>query len=88
MQEIISSITSKGQVTIPVAVRRHIGVSTRDKIAFIIDDNQVRMAPAGRSVVARTAGMLRSDQPARSPREENEGFEEAMAQEGEGVRGS
>lgn len=34
---IISTITSKGQVTIPVRVRRHLGVKTRDKIAFILE---------------------------------------------------
>jgi len=45
MQEIISTITSKGQVTIPAAVRRHLGVGTRDKIAFVLeDDGQVRLS--------------------------------------------
>ena len=37
MKEIISSITSKGQVTIPVEVRRHLGIAANDKIAFVID---------------------------------------------------
>ena len=37
MKEIISSITSKGQVTIPVEVRRHLGIVANDKIAFVID---------------------------------------------------
>ncbi len=35
-KEIYSTITSKGQVTIPVEVRKHLGVATNDKIAFII----------------------------------------------------
>jgi AbrB family looped-hinge helix DNA binding protein len=39
MQELISTITSKGQVTIPAAVRRRLGVGTHDKIVFVIDDN-------------------------------------------------
>ena len=38
MKEIISTITSKGQVTVPAEVRKHLGLSPRDKIAFIIDD--------------------------------------------------
>lgn len=38
MKEIISTITSKGQVTIPAEVRRYLGVATNDKIAFVIDD--------------------------------------------------
>ncbi len=31
-----STISSKGQVTIPVGIRRHLGVDTNDKIMFII----------------------------------------------------
>lgn len=45
MQEIISTITSKGQVTIPAAVRRHLGVGEHDKIAFILEDTgEVRLS--------------------------------------------
>ena len=41
MQEIISTITSKGQVTIPVEVRRYLGLKTNDKVAFLIDEEGV-----------------------------------------------
>ena len=45
MKEILSTITSKGQVTIPVEVRRHLGVAKRDKIAFVLEpDGTVRVA--------------------------------------------
>jgi antitoxin PrlF len=45
VQEIISTITSKGQVTIPAEVRRHLGVDTHDKIAFVLeDDGAVRLS--------------------------------------------
>jgi len=37
MREIVSSITSKGQVTIPVEIRNYLGLKTHDKIAFVID---------------------------------------------------
>jgi len=37
MKEIISTITSKGQVTIPAEVRRYLGIKTNDKIAFVMD---------------------------------------------------
>jgi antitoxin PrlF len=37
MKEIISTITSKGQVTIPSEVRKYLGIKTNDKIAFVID---------------------------------------------------
>jgi AbrB family looped-hinge helix DNA binding protein len=38
MKEIVSTITSKGQVTIPAEVRRHLGVGQGDKVSFVIDD--------------------------------------------------
>jgi AbrB family looped-hinge helix DNA binding protein len=36
MREITSTVTSKGQVTIPVEIRRHLGLSPSDKVAFVI----------------------------------------------------
>jgi antitoxin PrlF len=45
MKEIISTITSKGQVTIPSEVRKELGVGTRDKIAFVIENGDVRLRP-------------------------------------------
>jgi bifunctional DNA-binding transcriptional regulator/antitoxin component of YhaV-PrlF toxin-antitoxin module len=41
MKEIISTITNGGQVTIPVEIRRYLGVTTNDKIAFVIDPEGV-----------------------------------------------
>ncbi len=41
MKEILSTVTSKGQVTIPVEVREYLGIKTHDKIAFIIDQEGV-----------------------------------------------
>ena len=38
MKEIVATITSKGQVTIPAEVRRHLGVQTNDKIAFVLGE--------------------------------------------------
>lgn len=38
MKEIVSTITSKGQVTIPAEVRRHLGIGQGDKLAFVIDE--------------------------------------------------
>lgn len=37
MKEIISTVTSKGQVTIPAEVREYLGIKKNDKIAFVID---------------------------------------------------
>ena len=37
MRELPATITSKGQVTIPAEVRRHLGLKKQDKIAFVIE---------------------------------------------------
>jgi AbrB family looped-hinge helix DNA binding protein len=38
MKEIVSTVTSKGRVTIPAEVRRYLGVAPGDTISFVIDD--------------------------------------------------
>ena len=37
-REIVSTITSKGQVTIPAEVRRHLNLKKKDKIIFIVEE--------------------------------------------------
>ncbi len=73
-------LTSKGQVTVPAEVRRLLRLRPKDKVAFLVDEETVRLAPAS-SVVALTAGMLKSDQPRLSPEEEKTIVEEAIAEE-------
>ena len=80
MQQLLASITTKGQVTIPAEVRRLLGVRPHEKIAFVIEENLVRLAPA-KSVVAQTAGLLKGSQPALSPRQEEAAVEETIAEE-------
>ena len=81
MVQYTSSVTTKGQVTIPVEIRRLLDISPHDKVAFIVEDEQqVRIAPAI-SVVARTAGMLKSDLPRLSLAEEKAAAEEAIAED-------
>ena len=46
MKEILTTITKKGQVTIPVEIRRLLGFKAKDKVAFRIDGDIVRLAPA------------------------------------------
>jgi len=46
MRRFVSTISSKGQVTIPADIRRKLGVNARDKIAFILtDDEKVEVRP-------------------------------------------
>src|SRR2546429_3559129 len=35
-KKLYSTVTSKGQVTIPVEVRKHLGITANDKVAFVI----------------------------------------------------
>jgi len=45
MKEIITSITDGGQVTLPAEVRRILGVKPRDKVAFTLDEYDIRLVP-------------------------------------------
>ena len=49
-----ATMTSKGQVTIPVDVRTHLGLSTGDRIEFVFNEQTGRyeMVPPTRSVTA------------------------------------
>lgn len=86
VHELIATITSKGQVTVPAPLRRLWGLMAHDKVVFTIEDGAVRVAPT-RGVVERTAGMLRTAQAHLSPAHEQAAFEQAMATDA-GVRTS
>lgn len=46
-KKFISTISSKGQVTLPVLVRRYLGVDKNDKVAFVIEPAEgVKLTPA------------------------------------------
>jgi len=36
-------VTTKGQVTIPVAIRRMLGVRPRDRVTFSVDNGEVKL---------------------------------------------
>lgn len=62
MRELYTVITRKGQITLPAEVRRELDLKQGDRIAVSIDANEVRLR-ASSSVVERTAGAFKSDQP-------------------------
>jgi len=45
-----SIITSKGQITIPVTIRKKLNLKTGDKIDFEIEEGNLRLIPASKSV--------------------------------------
>ena len=57
MKEIFSTLTSKGRVTIPIEVRKHLGITANDKVAFVIgDDGIVRLRVMRYPTVASLQG--------------------------------
>jgi antitoxin PrlF len=45
MRTIEATITSQGQVTIPAEVRRKLGLTKREKVTFLIEDDRVELVP-------------------------------------------
>lgn len=41
----ISTITTKGQITIPVSIRKKFGLSPNDKIDFITEGDKIMLIP-------------------------------------------
>jgi AbrB family looped-hinge helix DNA binding protein len=78
--EQLTVVTRKGQVTIPADIRRALGIKEGDKVAFVLEDKQVKLTRKG-SVVEQTAGALKSDLPALSPQEERKAAEQAIAED-------
>jgi len=45
--EIVASVTSRGQVTIPARVRRHLGIKTPGKVAFVLSKDGTAIIKPG-----------------------------------------
>ncbi len=46
MKEFLSSLSPKGQITIPQEVRKQLGLKTKDKVAIQVDVDRVTISPA------------------------------------------
>ena len=57
-----SGITSKGQTTLPKAVREALSVQAGDRVRYVIQEGEVRIMPV--RPVSRLFGILRHDNPA------------------------
>jgi AbrB family looped-hinge helix DNA binding protein len=75
-------MTYKGQVTIPIEIRRALGLKRGDKVAFERDGDSVTIR-AAHGVTERTAGILASYRkvPSPSAEEEREAFAQAVGDE-------
>ncbi len=56
-----STITSKGQTTIPVEVRKRLQLKAGDKVRFFIEEDGKAVIVPLKSSVRRLKGMLKSD---------------------------
>ena len=68
MKESLATITAKGQVTIPAEIRKALGLKPRDKIVFIFNQGEVKLAPS--------SSTLRAGFGAVKPRKKPEDFKE------------
>ena len=57
-----SSITKKGQTTLPKAVRKSLGVRAGDRVRYVIADGEVRILPV--RPINRLFGILKHSGPA------------------------
>jgi len=59
-REAVSSVSPKGQITIPAAIRHLLGVGPKDRVAFRVENGEVVIRPARFHVwTRRTAPYLR-----------------------------
>lgn len=73
-----TTVTRKGQVTVPVEIRRALGLKEGDRVTFTMDNGTVRFERPG-SVVERTRGIFKSNLPPMTPKEMREFAAKAMA---------
>ncbi len=75
--ESVSTVTSKGQVTIPGKIRRHLGIGPADKVAFVISEGGEVVVRPARGVVDRLYGVVPA-LPADATQDIDEQIREAM----------
>src|SRR5438067_1665344 len=80
MHEISSTVTIKGQVTIPIEIRRLLGVKPHDHVTFVVEGGRVELKRK-ESVVARTAGIFRDEEQPLTAQQLREAGEEAIAED-------
>jgi len=46
MKQFATTMTQRGQVTVPAPVRRALGLAPREKVIFEVEGNEVRLVPS------------------------------------------
>lgn len=63
MKQVTTTLIQRSQVTVPVEVRRVLGLKLRDKVAFTIEDEEVRLTPASYSLESTYGSVQPSGKP-------------------------
>ena len=63
MKQVIATLTQRSQVTVPIEVRRVLGLKPRDKVAFTIEDGEVLLTPASFSLESAYGSVQPSGKP-------------------------
>lgn len=79
MREFLSSVSPKGQITLPLEIRRLLDIKPKDKVAIRIEDETVSIAPARSTLQAG----YQSVGPLKTPLTDNEMTEIAAAEHAE-----
>lgn len=82
MASIETTLTQKGQVTIPSEIRKALGLKPRDKVTFELEGDVVRIRRAA-SKIARWYGIAAPQERPENFREVRETFERQVAEEAE-----
>ncbi|HYU17829.1 MAG TPA: AbrB/MazE/SpoVT family DNA-binding domain-containing protein [Chloroflexota bacterium] len=80
MREAVTTVTRKGQVTVPIEIRRALGIKQGDKVAFVLENGGARLHRRG-SVIEQTAGLFRTSQAPLTGEQLREAAERAIADE-------
>ncbi len=80
MRELEGTLTRKGQVTIPAAIRSRLGLKPRDKVRFTLDGDLVTLQPAA-STVLRGYGSVRPQHRPEDWRQVRAAVEQAAAED-------
>ncbi len=63
MKESIATMTTKGQLTVPIEVRRQLGLKAGDKVLFQFEGQEVKLVPAASRLAAGYQSLPPLDQP-------------------------
>ena len=61
MKELMSRVTRKGQVTVPVQIRKALGLNEGDTVAFVLEGRKGARLRRCRNVVDQTAGVFQTE---------------------------